>query len=270
MLVVQITDPHIFAAGQLMEGRVDTAEGLREALGLAQGLQPDLILMTGDLVNDGQPEQYAQLRSLIQSVEVPLILVAGNHDDRPLLRALIADLPHAVEPLPEDGSGRLEYDYRELLSAGGPRIIVVDTVVAGRHDGHISDEQIAALVERLESGERTLIAQHHPPYTSGIGFMDAYGLAGGQRELESLRAVPGVMGVVTGHLHRHAVHHDGSITVVTAPSSAAQVALDLEGGPTTYTDEPGAVLIHLIDGSSITTHVQPLGGAGTWRPSWAQ
>ena len=253
-----------------MEGRVDTAEGLREALGLAQGLQPDLILMTGDLVNDGQSEQYAHLRSLIQSVDVPVILVAGNHDDRSSLRALIADLPRAVSPLPDDGSGRLEYDYRELLASGGPRIIVVDTVVDGRHDGQISDDQIVALSERLETGERTLIAQHHPPYTSGIGFMDAFGLVGGQRELDSLRACPGVIGVVTGHLHRHAVHHDGSITVVTAPSSAAQVALDLDGGPTTYTDEPGAFLIHLIDGTSMTTHVQTLGGVGTWRPSWAQ
>ena len=270
MLIVQISDPHVFAKGELMEGRVDTARGLRAALGIATRLDPDLILMTGDLVNDGAAEQYEHLHEILATVEATTMLVAGNHDDRSLLRALIAELPRAVTPRPDDGSGRIEYDHREFVETGGPRLIVVDTVVTGNHHGCIDEDQLADLSTRLVADETTLIAQHHPPYRSGIDFMDAFGLQGGQAEIDLLQEHPEVLAVLTGHLHRHAVHVDRNVTMVTAPSSAAQVALDLDGGPTTYTDEPGALLVHRVSGDSMTSHVCHLGHDGTWRPSWAR
>ena len=266
--MVQISDPHIFAPGQLMEGRVDTAEGLRLAVQVAESLEPDLIVMSGDLVNDGEADQYANLRDLLGAVTRPLLLVAGNHDHRDSVRALASSLETAVEPL-TSRHGELEYDIGGCGPEKNLRIIVVDTVREGFHSGLLTDERLRALDAQLGSEEPTLIVQHHPPFTSGIDFMDHYGLEGGASELDVLARHPEVVAVLTGHLHRHAVHIRSGLPVVTAPSSAAQVSLDLHGGPTAYTEEPGAVLVHRLDGSSLTTHVQPLRGASTWRPAWA-
>ncbi len=251
-----------------MEGRVDTASGLSAALGLAETFDPDLIVLSGDLVNDAEPDQYAHLAELLSGITRRLLLVAGNHDDRQVVRDLASSLDSAASPIPSV-SGELEYDLRILDRAGGPRFLVVDTVQSGSHGGLLSEERLELLDRQLADGEPTVIVQHHPPFVSGIGFMDHYGLEGGTSELDVLARHPEVVAVLTGHLHRHAVHIRSGLPVVTAPSSAAQVSLDLHGGPTAYTEEPGAILVHRLDGSSLTTHVQPLRGASTWRPAWA-
>ncbi|MEC8730815.1 MAG: metallophosphoesterase, partial [Actinomycetota bacterium] len=84
MLVAQLSDPHIFARGKLMEGVVDTAANLSLALASLKDLAPtpDFVVLTGDLVNDGQPEQYDHLKDVLGSSLDSFIVAAGNHDDR--------------------------------------------------------------------------------------------------------------------------------------------------------------------------------------------
>ena len=50
-------------------------------------VRPDAVLITGDLVNDGRPNQYEHLRVLLGPLDVPLYLMPGNHDTRAALRA---------------------------------------------------------------------------------------------------------------------------------------------------------------------------------------
>lgn len=64
---------------------------LRQALRCAAG--SDAILLLGDLVNDGAPEQFELFRSCIESAapSIPVLAVSGNHD-------------YPVMPLPTIGS----------------------------------------------------------------------------------------------------------------------------------------------------------------------
>ena len=64
-LVVQLSDTHIVEEGQLCLGLVDTAGFLERAVDavLALDPRPDAVLVSGDLVNEGRPAQYANLRS---------------------------------------------------------------------------------------------------------------------------------------------------------------------------------------------------------------
>jgi Icc protein len=266
VLVVQISDPHIYAHGQLMEGRVDTARGLIVALEQARRFAPDLIILSGDLVNDADPAQYEHLAELLAGTELPLLLVAGNHDDRDAVRAIASTTNGALTPLPSV-HGELEYDI--VLPDGGPRFLVVDTVRADSHSGLLTSERLDALDQQLSTGAQTVVVQHHPPFISGIDFMDHYGLEGGAEELDVIARHRNVLAVLTGHLHRYAVHIRSGVTVITSPSSAAQVALDLSGGGTSYTEEPGSILLHRFDDAGVTSHVMPLRDSDTWRPSWA-
>jgi len=266
VLVVQISDPHIYAHGQLMEGRVDTARGLTVALEQARRFAPDLIILSGDLVNDADPAQYEHLSDLLAGTELPLLLVAGNHDDRDAVRAIASTTSGALTPLPSV-HGELEYDI--VLPDGGPRFLVVDTVRADSHSGLLTSERLDALDQQLSTGAQTVVVQHHPPFISGIDFMDHYGLEGGAEELDVIARHRNVLAVLTGHLHRYAVHIRSGVTVITSPSSAAQVALDLSGGGTSYTEEPGSILLHRFDDAGVTSHVMPLRDSDTWRPSWA-
>ena len=90
MLIAQITDLHIRPAGRLAYGRVDTATHLESAVATLLALDPlpDVVLATGDLVDAGEPEEYARLRRLLAPIDRPLFVVPGNHDSRrPLFEA---------------------------------------------------------------------------------------------------------------------------------------------------------------------------------------
>jgi Icc protein len=269
MLIAQLSDPHIFERGELMEGRVDTARNLSLALSTLKTLstQPAAILLTGDLVNDGTPEQYEHLREVLADDLESLIVVAGNHDDRAGLRKLFPQLSDC-------GSGDDCIDYVLDFDGGdfARTFVVLDTTVPGEHGGSLSVDQLSWLESQLETrtDRRVVIVQHHPPFASGIGFMDAYGLQGSEAEAKILQRFSNIDAVLCGHLHRPASSSFGGTVAFASPSTAAQVSPSFNGETTSYTDEPGMFALHRWTDSGIVTHLHPIGDRGHWVPAWAQ
>src|SRR5688572_6307688 len=72
MLIAQISDTHIRPRGVLAMGRVDTAGHLARAVAHINALRPapDLVLVTGDLVDAGMAEEYAHLRDLLAQLVI--------------------------------------------------------------------------------------------------------------------------------------------------------------------------------------------------------
>jgi len=87
---IHITDPHLpthyFYPDE--EAETDTSEitDLREVINDINLINPEFVLLTGDLVNEGELEDFENRRSftkaqrLLSELEVPFYLVAGNHD----------------------------------------------------------------------------------------------------------------------------------------------------------------------------------------------
>ncbi len=269
MLVAQLSDPHIFARGKLMEGVVDTAANLSLALASLKDLAPtpDFVVLTGDLVNDGQPDQYDHLKDVLGSSLDSFIVAAGNHDDRAGLRALFPQLSSV-------GSGDDPIDYVVDVEPYGRllSLIVLDTTVTGEHAGALDATQLEWLDRQL--GERcdreVLIVQHHPPFKSGINFMDTYGLHGAEAEAAVVAKYPNVAAVISGHLHRPATAAWGGTVAFASPSTAAQVSPSFNGETTSYTDEPGMLSLHWWTEEGVASHVQPIGDCGRWVPEWAK
>ena len=65
MIVIQLSDPHILAPGELLYRRFDTAEFLARAVAEINRLDPlpDVAVVTGDLVDHGEPSEYEHLRA---------------------------------------------------------------------------------------------------------------------------------------------------------------------------------------------------------------
>src|SRR5690242_19646134 len=101
MIVAQISDPHIVAPGALLYGRVDTADFLRRAVAELNRLDPppDIVVITGDLVDKGQAAEYEQLRAVRPPSAMPVFVIPGNHDARGPLRAAFGGDGY----LPRDG-----------------------------------------------------------------------------------------------------------------------------------------------------------------------
>ncbi|HKU95787.1 MAG TPA: phosphodiesterase, partial [Vineibacter sp.] len=165
MLIAQISDTHIKPEGQIAYGRVDTAVFLAKAVAHLNALQPrpDMILVTGDLVDAGAPVEYTRLRTLLAPLEMPFYLIPGNHDARDPLRAAFAD--HRYLP----ASGFLQY----TIEAQAVRLIALDTLVPGKGHGELCTERLDWLEARLAEQDRpTILFMHHPPFECGLAYMD--------------------------------------------------------------------------------------------------
>lgn len=261
MLIAQITDCHVVDRGELFVDRVDSAAALRRAVDAIGRLDPvpDVVLATGDLVNDGRTTQYDHLMELLADLDVPVIAAMGNHDDRGELRRRFG-LP---------GSGDEPIDY--VVDGYDVRFVVLDTTIPGEHRGRLTDRQIAWLDARLSDDTRpTVVVQHHPPFLSGIASMDDYGLEGSGRQAATLARHHHVEAVVAGHVHRAIVTRFGGTVASCWPSTAAQVTLDLTGGATSYTSEPAGFALHRWTAQGgLISHLVPLVDSERWTPSWA-
>lgn len=256
MLIAQISDPHICPEGQLAYRRVDTAGYLARCVEHLQGFvpQPHLVLVTGDLVDAGRPEEYRRLRDLLAPLTMPVFLIPGNHDERDALAGEFSD--HAY--LPRRGT------FLHYVVEGYPlRLIGLDTVVPGQVGGQMCEERLGWLAARLrEAPDRpTVIFMHHPPFSTGLPRMDAYGLEGARAMHEVVQQHPRVEGVLAGHVHRPIHVRWGGTVASTAPSTAHQIVLDVrEEIPLTFAMEPPACQIHLWrEGLGLVTHTTHIG-----------
>src|SRR5271166_1468768 len=99
MLIAQISDLHVKEPGQLSFKRIDTNGFAERALAqlIALRPRPDVVLVTGDLVDIGVAKEYAHLRLMLQSLDLPFYIIPGNHDDRGLMRQTFSDHDYLPE-----------------------------------------------------------------------------------------------------------------------------------------------------------------------------
>ena len=262
MLIAQISDCHIVEPGDTMADRVDPTPGLERAVQYLNALRdaPELVLGTGDLVNDGTDAQYDQLESILADLAAPFLPLPGNHDDRARLRSRWAQLPPGGPDEPID----------HVVEMDGLTLVCLDTHRPGEHAGFLTDDQLVWL-DRTLGGTRptpTLLVQHHPPFVSGIDAMDRYRLDAIDAEVEILGRHGHLVGVVAGHYHRAMWRTLGGIAGFACPSTAVQLQLRLGPGPTTSAQDPPALALHRIEGTTLASHVVQLVDGETWVPSW--
>ena len=214
----------------------------------AMQLRPDVVLATGDLTDDGRPEQYELLAAILAELDVPLLLIPGNHDERgPFLDAFAATHPY----LPRQGPIQYVVDDYDV------RLIAVDTTRVDHHDGELDDDRLQWLDQTLTQrpDEPAVVFLHHPPFTTGIWWMDCVGL-GGARKLESIvRRHPNVQLVLAGHLHRPITTNWGSTVVSTAPSTTHQVVCNLHPDSLpAVAAEPPMLQLHWWTGDAFVSH----------------
>ena len=239
-VLAQISDLHITAGGRLSYRVVDTVRMVRACVKnvLALKQRPDAVAITGDLTDSGRPEEYALLRELIAPFEMPVYLIPGNHDERNAMRAAF----------PDHGYLRQSRDFVQYtIEAHALRIVAIDTVIPGESGGALGEESIAWLDRTLARAQDrpTVVLMHHPPFTTHIGHMDAYGLRNPEALAAVIRRHPQVERILCGHVHRPIEVRFAGTVASTAPSPVHQVTLDLHrDAPSHFVMEPPAYRLH--------------------------
>lgn len=240
-LIAQISDLHLKAGGRLTYGVVDTLAALRRAVEHinASKQRPDVVVISGDLVDFGREDEYAVLRPELERLQMPFYLVPGNHDDRENLLAAFAD--HVYLPL--SAAGPLDW----VVEEHAVRLIGLDTTIPGEHGGQLDYFQLDWLNTQLarRPDVPTVLILHHPPFITGIGHMDLVPFANAAALERVISRHPQVERLLCGHLHRPMQRRFGGSLACICPGTSHQIVLDLdEAAPAHFSLEPAGYLLH--------------------------
>lgn len=82
MKLIQLTDLHIHKdLDHKIFGLVNTNSTFLDVLSKVIKEKPDIIIITGDISQDGSIESYQRLRDYISSLNCKIYVIPGNHDD---------------------------------------------------------------------------------------------------------------------------------------------------------------------------------------------
>jgi 3',5'-cyclic AMP phosphodiesterase CpdA len=250
--IAHISDTHLLAGGKLQYGVVDTVQHLQMALDRLRRIDPvpQAIVLTGDLADRGEPEAYAQLRSMIEpaaaAMGAQVVWCMGNHDDRTAYaRSLF-------------GSDPTDAVMDRVYEVDGLRIVALDTSVPNYHHGEITDEQhdwlASVLAEPAPLG--TILAMHHPPIAIPMLPAAAIIELDGQDRLATALAGTDVRMILGGHFHYSSYGTFAGIPVSVASATCyiSDIAPDQRFISAVDTDQSVNVL-HVYDDTIVTSVV---------------
>ena len=260
MLIAQISDFHLKPEGVLAYDAADTATPLRLAVAHINALdpKPDLVLITGDLVDEGAADSYSVVSKLLAHLRPPFCIVPGNHDQKRELRLAFPDHAYLSPSVAEAGENYICFAIEDFPL----RIIGLDTVTPGAHGGGLGPARLAWLDQTIAArpAAPTVIFMHHPPFATGIGHMDGELFAGREEFARIIANHPNVERVLCGHIHRPVFRRFAGSLAAVCPGLGMQLVLDLRPeAPSAFVLEPPAMLLHLWNDlwgePSLLTHV---------------
>ncbi len=271
MIVSQLSDIHLRVDGVPLKDVIDSEAALKAAVAHVNRMTPppDIVLVTGDLVQRDSPEavrrrSYAALVDRLDRLPCRWVAIPGNHDDRDAMREALAPGGHV--PAHE---GFLQHD----LDAHPLRLIGLDSKADDGNQGHLCAERLGWLEARLAArpDHPTLIFLHHPPFATGVGYLDQHYHR--FKGASDLAAIIGrhrqVRGLICGHVHRAAQCCLAGVLASAAPAVPFQMSLDFSpAAPSSLVREPSAVpLFRWSDDGGLIAHSSPVGDFGPRYPN---
>jgi 3',5'-cyclic-AMP phosphodiesterase len=241
--IIQLTDLHLFATPEQVLANLQTADSFNAVLTTLQHLQPqaDLILLTGDLSQDESLASYQYLYQRLQGLNVPIHWIPGNHDCVPTMH---------------QGLNRGPFSSQNVLTVGGWRIILLNSVVPGRVEGKLSATELRWLVQELQQAKHvpTLIALHHHPVPIHSNFMDRINLQNAHDLLTIIDQHEQIKVVIFGHIHQEFQTQRRQVYYLGTPSTCFQLQPGAEQFALDHA-QPGFRQITLYADGSWETHV---------------
>lgn len=256
--ILQITDTHIARDDMLVSGRMDTAATLTRLVDRITSIRDqigdiDAVVVSGDVSDDGSSDSYERFKLLLEPLELPLLVIPGNHDAREPMRSVFP------EQFPPEGP----LNWVEKL--GDLTIIGLDTLVEGSGQGTLAEQSLAFLETALSRANNTpvLLALHHPPFLSGIKFMDDLGLTNRAAFCEIVVNHKGPLRIACGHIHAMMISDVGGHIAISAPSPCSTFAYDRRNSaPVGFHEIEDGCLLHRWNAGFQTIRIGPTTGSG--------
>lgn len=197
MKLIQLSDLHLCEPGHSLHGRYPQRQ-LQAAIAdiNAHHLDASLVVISGDLSDDGSAASYDVLASALSELRVPWRVTLGNHDNRATFLARFPSLANT------------QGFVQSATDIGNHRILLLDSLHSGDVAGHLCDKRLAWLETQLREAQdkAVFLFLHHPPMPIGLPSLDAVRLSpeAAQALSQLCQRYGNVRHIAAGHVHRPA------------------------------------------------------------------
>lgn len=207
--VVQISDMHLFADPQSALLGLNTDASLQHVIQqiLQQEQHIDLLLTTGDVAQQPDPQTYQRFLKQTSVIHAPHFCTQGNHDLNQLFNASLQ-----TNLLPCD------------IVIGNWCFILLDSSVDNEIAGKLNDAAMHYLQQALQrhSNKHIIVALHHNPIAVGCAWLDQHMLQNSQPFMTLVEQYPNVKAVIHGHVHQEFNAQRAGIRYLACPSTSLQ------------------------------------------------
>lgn len=207
--VLQITDTHLGASEGNQLAGITTQQSLDSVLDIAaKETPPDLILLTGDLSDDGSDAAYQRLADRMATTGIPHAWLPGNHDN--------------LEAMSRVWPGQ----YFQTIGAGEWGLILLNSQIPGAVGGALEQSELDRLQAFLDDPQYSyiLVCVHHHPVLIGCDWLDEQRISNADELFALLDVNPKVRGVMWGHVHQEYDDWRGHMRLLGSPSTCVQFA----------------------------------------------
>lgn len=242
--VVVLSDPHVMAPELLVnEGAAWTTylSGQRKLVDyskllfddmierIKEDMQPELVLITGDLTKDGEQVSHEYVISKLdelRAIGIKTLVIPGNHDrgsnsdavyydGESTTAATVATNEWFATQYANYGYGvSSEREGTTLTYACEPITGLVVIGIDSGTDGNVSETTLNWVVEKATaaraSGKKVIAMMHHPlmPHFTGVDNFVSTAVVGSYGTVRNTLADAGIRVVFTGHFHTSDIAKD--------------------------------------------------------------
>lgn len=209
--IIQISDTHLYddANKDLLGVKTQASFASLTQLLRNDPKKIDLIIVSGDLSQDGKQHSYQRIAEQLGEFKVPVYCIPGNHDN---VSEMTAAYPH--ESMLADKHVILENWDVILLNSQKPGCV----------EGHLDSLQMHFLESCLSARAdyQALVVLHHHPVPVGSAWLDKIGLENAESFWTVIKGHPRVKAVLFGHVHQEFAGKVSNTLCYSAPSTCIQ------------------------------------------------
>lgn len=213
--ILQISDLHLLTKSGEKMCDVDTEQSFCKVLehAFSKHKQFDLILVTGDLVQDPSEFGYQRIYQELEKYQTKTVCLPGNHDDIALMQEFLR---------PE------QITCNKLIPFKHWQIICLNSKKDGSHGGFLASEELEFLNKSLNQYPKLniLIAVHHNSLPTESRWLDTMTIENSDEFFLILSKHSQVKAITCGHIHQKQELKKDNKLILGAPSTCFQFKPD--------------------------------------------
>ncbi|MBT5117288.1 MAG: hypothetical protein HOI56_05485 [Gammaproteobacteria bacterium] len=241
--IIQITDLHLHADRNVSAHNINTFNSAQSVLRAIEKNERDfdMLILSGDLSDDGSTASYENLRYLLKNFDCPIYLMSGNHDSLDSIELI---------------TNKNNLKYQNYANLGKWGIFMFNTKKDNSPNGILHQHELVSFdkITNDNKDKYLLIMLHHHPVPIGSESMDTMIIENSNELLNRINHTQ-IKGIGWGHVHDEiSIKYNGALLFST-PSTCYQAKPKSKKFSIDLSQSPGYRIISLRDDGEINTKV---------------